>query len=384
MASTLRARPSRTEYHAVPFQDLGRIHAALRADILADIARLIDSGTFVNGPQVLEFEQAFAASTGAAHCVGVASGLDALRLALLAAGIQPGDEVVVPAHTFVATFEAVVQAGGTPAVVDVGEADYNVDLDAVEAMTSSRTRFLVPVHLYGQMADMARAGRVAARHGLQLVEDACQAHGAARDGYRAGTAGVAAAFSFYPSKNLGALGDAGAVVTDDMDLAARVRALRQHGALTAYDHAVSGYTARLDSVQAVVLLRKLALLEEWNRERAAVARFYLRHLDGVGDLRLPSVPAGSEPVWHLFVVQTGRAERLVRSLAERGIGTGRHYPEPPHLSRAFSFLGHRRGSFPVAEALAREGVSLPVFPGMTEQEATAVVAGVRDFFRHGD
>jgi dTDP-4-amino-4,6-dideoxygalactose transaminase len=363
--------------------DLGRVHAELREQMLEDIAELLDSSTFINGPQVLAFEQAFAAFAGARRCVGVASGLDALRLALIAAELEPGDEVIVPAQTFVATFEAVVQAGGTPIVVDVSEADYNMDLAAADAATTSRTRVLLPVHLYGQMADMERARSVARRHELTLVEDACQAHGAVRDGHRAGTAGVAGAFSFYPSKNLGAIGDAGVVITDDETLATRVGALRQHGALAAYDHVASGYTARLDSVQAVALLRKLPFLERWNEQRAAAARFYAKQLGDVGDLRLPPVPVGSAPAWHLYVVRTAEAERLASFLAERGVETARHYPEPPHLTRAFSFLGYRRSSFPVAEAIAREGLSLPLFPGISEAEEAAVVDGIRDFFDHG-
>jgi dTDP-4-amino-4,6-dideoxygalactose transaminase len=363
--------------------DLGRVHAELREQMLEDIAELIDSSAFINGPQVLAFERAFAAFAGARRGVGVASGLDALRLVLIAAELEPGDEVIVPAHTFVATFEAVVQAGGRPIVVDVSEVDYNMDFAAAEAATTPRTRFLLPVHLYGQMADMERARGVARRYDLTLVEDACQAHGAVRDGHQAGTVGIAGAFSFYPGKNLGAIGDAGIVITDDEGLAARVGALRQHGALAAYDHVASGYTARLDSVQAVVLLRKLPLLERWNEQRAAAARFYTEQLRNVGDLRLPPVPVGSAPAWHLYVIRTAEADHLRSFLAGRGVETGRHYPEPPHLTRAFSFLGYLRRSFPVAEAIARESLSLPLFPGMSEAEETAVVDGIRDFFDHG-
>lgn len=368
---------------SVPFLDLSCVDGSLKAQILADISILIDSTAFTNGPPVGAFERAFAEYCGTRHCVGVASGLDGLRLSLLAAGIGAGDEVVVPASTFVATLEAVSQAGATPVVVDVSELDYNISPDAVAAVVTSRTRALLPVHLYGQMADMAALERIAGQHDLSIVEDACQAHGAERDGRRAGVAGLAAAFSFYPGKNLGAMGDAGAVVTDDEELAARLRALREHGQRTKYVHELEGYTARLDTIQALVLLRKLPLLGAWNEERREAARFYARALQGVGDLRLPPVPEGSNPVWHLYVVRTADPERLARFLAARGVRTGRHYPEPVHLSGAYSRLGHRRGAFPVAEALAEEALSLPIYPGITEEQLLTVAEAVAEFFRDG-
>jgi len=367
----------------VPFLDLGRIHEGLRAEILADIERLIDTNAFTNGPQVAEFEAAFAAWCGTPECVGVASGLDALRLALVAAGIEPGDEVIVPANTFVATFEAVTQAGGTPVPVDVRASDYNLDPAAVEAALTERTRFLLPVHLYGQMADMRALAEIAERRGLGVLEDACQAHGATRDGLRAGSAGFAGAFSFYPGKNLGAMGDAGALVTGDPELAEIVRALREHGQRTKYRHELEGYTARLDTIQALVLLRKLPHLARWNDERRTVAAAYAEVLQRVGDLRLPPVPVGSEPVWHLYAVRTADPAGLAEALRERGIGTGRHYPEPAHLSAAYTRLGHGRGSFPVTEALAAELLSLPIFPGMRPEEVEAVAAAVSRYFADG-
>jgi dTDP-4-amino-4,6-dideoxygalactose transaminase len=370
------ARPS----PAVPFLDLTPSHAPVRDAVLADVAELIDRSAFVNGPAVDAFERDFARWCGARRCVGTASGLDALRLALIAAGIQAGDEVLVPANTFIATFEAVRQAGGVPVPVDAGERDLNLDVAAAEAAVGPRTRFVMPVHLYGQMADMAAVRRLAARHGLGVVEDACQAHGASRDGLRPGTAALAAAFSFYPGKNLGAMGDAGALVTADDRLADTVRALREHGQRVKHVHEREGWTSRLDAVQAVVLGRKLPLLHGWNAERRAVAAAYAAELDGVGDLVHPPVPAGSEPVWHLYVVRTARPEALAAALAAQGVATGRHYPEPPHLSAAFAWLGHRRGDFPVTEALARQVLSLPVFPGMTPAQVGAVCEAVRAAF----
>jgi dTDP-3-amino-3,4,6-trideoxy-alpha-D-glucose transaminase len=364
----------------VPFLDLGVMHAPIKDELLADFGELIDANAFINGPQVRAFEEAFAGYTGASRCVGLSSGLDALRLALLAAGIERGDEVVVPADTFAATFEAVTQAGGVPLPVDATDDDYCLDPDAVRAAVTDRTRFVMPVHLYGQLSDMAALATAAEATGLTIIEDACQAHGAVRDGIRSGERARAAAFSFYPGKNLGAMGDAGALVTDDDDLADRIVALREHGQRAKYKHDFDGYTARLDTMQAIVLLRKLPFLDEWNDQRRAVAREYTERLANVGDLVLPNVPEGSEPVWHLYVVQTDAPQRLADFLAERAIGTGRHYPEPPHLSRAFAGLGYRAGQFPVSERLADRCLSLPIFPGMTSEQIDAVVEGVGAFF----
>ena len=364
----------------VPFFDLGPSSAAFRDALLEDIAGLLDSGAFTNGPAVREFEEAFARYVGARSCVGLASGLDALRLGLLAAGVGRGDEVVVPAATFVATLEAVTQAGAVPVVADVSEDDYCLDPAASAAAVGSKTRALLPVHLYGQAADLLPLRGVAAAARLLLIEDACQAHGAVRDGMRAGSAGTFAAFSFYPAKNLGAAGDAGALVTNDELVAATVRALREHGQTAKYVHAREGWTARLDSIQALVLLHKLPLLDRWNEERRQAAYYYAEALAGVGDLVLPRVARGSSPVWHLYVVRTADPETLATSLREHGIRTGRHYPEPVHLTAAYGHLGYRPGEFPVAEALARECLSLPIFPGITEAQLEAVAAGVRVFF----
>jgi dTDP-3-amino-3,4,6-trideoxy-alpha-D-glucose transaminase len=364
----------------VPFVDLARADVPLRERLLAAVAATLDSFAYTNGPAVEDFEHAFAGYCGTRHCVGLASGLDALRLGLLAAGIRNGDEVLVPAATFVATLEAVTQAGGRPVLVDVRPDDYGIDPAAAEGSVTSANRVLLPVHLYGQMADMARLAAVAERHGIEILEDACQAHGARRDGSLAGTVGKAAAFSFYPAKNLGALGDAGALVTDDGALTARVRALREHGQTAKYTHEFEGYTARLDTIQAAVLLIKLPLLDELNAQRRAAAAFYGDALAGVGDLRLPEEVEGSEHVWHLYVIRTTDPAKLAEFLAERGIATGRHYPQPPHLAPAYEKLGYSKGSFPVAEALSRECLSLPLFPGITESELESVVESVAAFF----
>ena len=367
----------------VPFVDLTSATESVRHEVAAGFDGVLARNAFVNGPEVADFEREFAEWCGAAHCVGVASGLDALRLALLAADVGPGDEVVVPALTFIATFEAVTQVGAVPVVVDVQESDYNINSTAVADVLSERTACLLPVHLYGQMADMRALRDLGGRHEVPILEDACQAHGAERDGLRAGSAGEMAAFSFYPSKNLGAMGDAGAFVTDDEHLAARVRMLREHGQTATYRSEVPGYTARLDTVQALVLSCKLRHVAGWNAQRSAAAAVYSAALEGIGDLRLPAVDPGSKHVWHLYVVRTEDPVRLSTYLRDKGIASGRHYPEPPHLSPAYAALGFTEGAFPVAEAVAREGLSLPLFPGISEVQLAHVCEAIKMYFAHG-
>jgi dTDP-4-amino-4,6-dideoxygalactose transaminase len=367
----------------VPFLDLSPSHAPIKGLMLSAIEAIIDDGRFVNGPDVSAFEKAFARYCGTATCVGVGSGLEATLIALLAAGLEPGSEVLVPANTFVATFEAVTQAGGMPVPVDVTEKDLNIDPDAAEAAITPRTQVLLPVHLYGQLADMRTLRAIALRGGLKVVEDACQAHGAERDGLRAGGTGDAGAFSFYPGKNLGAMGDAGALVTNAEELAAVARALREHGQYAKYQHTHKGFTARLDTIQAAVLLRKLEYLDEWNQSRRAAAQIYTEGLAGVGDVRTPPVPRGSSPVWHLYTIRTERRDALAAHLQTVGIGTGMHYPCPAHLSEAYADLGFKRGAFPVAEALADELLSLPMFPAISRDQIERVTAAIRTFFADG-
>jgi dTDP-4-amino-4,6-dideoxygalactose transaminase len=365
---------------AVPFNDLAALHAPFKEDALAAFDELIDRSEFGVGAAVAEFEAAFAQFCGAAECVGLSNGLDAVRLLLQTAGVGPGDEVIVPAMTFIATFAAVSQLGAVPVPVDVTWDDYGLDSSALEAAVGSRTRGVVPVHLYGQLADMAAIGAVAMRLGLPIVEDACQAHGASRAGRVPAQGTIGAAFSFYPGKNLGAMGDAGAVVTSDAEVAEQVRLLRVHGERTRYRHERIGWTARLDAFQAAVLTLKLRHLAEWNAERRTIAALYSELLDGVGDLALPPVAPESEPVWHLHVVRTADPAALADHLQARGVGTGRHYPEPPHLTEAYAHLGHPAGSFPVAEELARTCLSLPIFPGMTQAQVEYVTGGIMEYF----
>ena len=366
----------------VPFVDLSSSHALIRDDVLAGVEALLESGAFTNGPQVAAFEQAFAAACGVHEAVGVASGHDALRLGLLALGLEVGDEVVIPAQTFVSTAEAVVQAGGTPVLADVDATTSCLDPDAFEAALTTRTRFVIPVDLFGQLADYGRLQQVADRHDIVVLEDAAQSHGARRDETSAGAFGDAAAFSFYPGKNLGAMGDAGALVTDDPDVADRTRALREHGQREKYRHEIVGCTARLDTVQALFLSLKLPHLAAWNEERRRVARRYHELLDGTGDLELPA-DGGDAHVWHLYVVRTGQPEELAAHLRALGVSVGRHYPLPVHLNPAFASLGHAEGSFPVAERWARECLSLPIFPGITEEQVDAVADGVTSWFAGG-
>jgi dTDP-4-amino-4,6-dideoxygalactose transaminase len=365
----------------VPFVDLGPSHETVRSAILRDVDELLETGAFTNGPAVARFEEAFAGYCGTDFCVGVASGLDALRLGLQSLSIQPGLEVIVPAHTFIATWEAVSQVGATPIPVDATETDWNLDPDAVAASISARTGAVMPVHLYGQMADMA-ALTTCVGH-VPILEDAAQAHGATRDGRRAGAVGTLAGFSFYPGKNLGAIGDAGAIVTDAPDLALQIKALREHGQARKYHHEEIGWTSRLDTIQALALLHKLELLDAWNDQRRVIAAAYSASLVDVGDLVLPPVPDGSDPVWHLYVVRTADPDDLSRWLSSHGIASGRHYPQPPHLSEAYRFLGHSKGAFPVAEAIANSAISLPIFPGMTLAQVEQVVDATKRYFDRG-
>ena len=381
-ATAFQPIPDADDAH-IPLVDLEHVTRPVRDAILEDLARVMDDGTFVNGPAVSVFEDSFAAACGRSACVGVSSGLDALRLILAALEIGPGDEVIVPAMTFVATFEAVAQAGAKPVPVDVRDDDCCLDPEAFASALTPSTRACMPVHLYGQLADMRAIADIATHHGIGVVEDACQAHGATRDGRRASDCGIASAFSFYPSKNLGAMGDAGAVVTDDERLAVRVRALRQHGETSRYRSEYQGYTARLDSFQAVVLSHKLRLLDTWTEERRRLVGAYTQLLEGVGDLRLPATAPRSEPAWHLYTVRTADPGHLAAFLGERGIGTGHHYPEPPHLSTAFASLGYRAEAFPVAESIARETISLPLYPGLSDAQVARVASTIKAYFDRG-
>ena len=361
----------------IPFLDVAAAYAELQEELDDAVRDVMASGRFILGPEVTAFEEDFAAYCEARHAIGVASGLDALRLILLAHGVGDGDEVVVPSNTFIATWLAVTQAGATPVPVEPDPATHNVTAEAIEAALTGATRAIMPVHLYGQPADMDAIAALGRERGIPVIEDAAQAQGARYRGRRAGGLADAAGFSFYPGKNLGALGDAGAITTDDDALAERVRMLGNYGSKVKYHHDLPGLNSRLDSVHAAALRVKLRHLDEWNERRRAVAARYLEQLDGVDGLTLPAVPDGVEPVWHLFVVRHPRRNALQERLREAGVDTIIHYPIPPHLTGAYSaeFEGRR---LPVAERLADEVLSLPMGPHLPLDDADRVAKAVRE------
>ena len=362
----------------VPFLDVEESYRELQGDIDAAQQRVLASGRFVLGDELESFEVEFAAFCQAKHCVGVANGLDALRLSLGAVGIGPGDEVIVPSHTFIATWLAVCHAGATPVAVEPDRATYNIDAGRIEAAVTSRTKAIVPVHLYGQPADMDAINEVAKHHNLFVIEDNAQAHGAKYKGRRTGSLGDLAATSFYPGKNLGAFGDAGAVTTNSEELADKLRLLRNYGSRAKYHHDVAGFNSRLDELQAAVLRTKLRRLDEWNARRSRIAQRYLQQLRCDG-LVLPYVANDVEPVWHLFVVRHERRDALRDHLQKRGVSTLIHYPIPPHLSGAFAGRGFRRESFPIAEEVASSCLSLPIGPHMSDAQVAAVTTTVKEF-----
>ena len=360
----------------VPFADLAATTREVRAEVDAAIHEVLDSGRFVGGPAVERFEQEWAEYCGTTHSVGVANGTDALQLALRALGVGPGDEVVLPTNSFVATAEAVVLAGATPRFADVSPDTLLLTAATLEAALTPRTRAVIVVHLYGQVADMDAIAAVAAAAGIAVVEDAAQAHGAYWGGRRAGSLGHIGCFSFYPGKNLGAFGDAGAVVTDDADLAAAIRCMRDHGrrAGSHYDHELLGTNSRLDAVQAVVLSAKLPRLDAWTASRRAAAGQYRSRLAG-GPVRLVDVVDPAAHVYHLMVARVRSRNRVRRGLAESGIETGLHYPTPCHLLGPYRRYG--REPLPVAERTAAEIVSLPMFPHLTETQVARVCDGLQ-------
>lgn len=369
--------------HAIPLVDLRTQYDSIRDEVEEAMRRVLESSAFILGPDVAAFEEEFAAYCGAPHCVGVSSGTAALELALRALGVGPGHEVITTTHTFIATAEAISAVGARPVFVDIDSRTYNIDPDACAAAVTPATRALLPVHLYGQPADMVRLQRVAADHGLALVEDAAQAHGAAWQGQPVGARGDAACYSFYPGKNLGAYGDAGAVTCADPALDEQVRLLRNHGRRSKYLHEQIGFGERLDTLQAAVLRVKLRRLAEWTAARRRLAARYSALLAGSG-LALPAVTAGAEPVWHLYVVRTPRRDALLSHLKAQGIGAGVHYPVPLHLQPAYAGLGYRRGALPISEEVAATCLSLPLYPEMSDSQQDRVVGAVLEFMQQAE
>ena len=365
----------------VPFVDLQAQYRSIKAEVDAAVQRVLDTSAFILGREVEAFERAFAEYVGARECVGVANGTAAIQLALQAYGVGAGDEVVVPANTFFATAEAVSTAGARPVFVDCDPLTYNIDATKIEAVVTERTRAVIPVHLYGQPADLDAVFEVAARHDLRVIEDAAQAHGALYKGRRVGALGRAGCFSFYPGKNLGAYGEGGAVVTNDAEVARRIRMLRDHGSEQKYRHELVGYNMRLEGIQGAVLNVKLKYLDEWNALRRRHAARYRELLAPLtSSFKLPAEAEYAEHVYHLFVVQTEERERLQRYLSAAGVQTGIHYPVPVHLQPAYAALGHMEGDFPEAESQARRVISLPMFAELTEQHLKYVADALSDFY----
>ena len=368
----------------VPFVDLAALVRPSKAEYLAALERVLDSGGFVGGPAVAEFEAAFARYCGASEAVAVGTGTDALVLALRALGVGPGDEVITAANSFFATAEAISHAGATPVFADVDDGTLLLDPADAARRVTQRTRCVIPVHLFGQIADMAPIRALAAANRLHVLEDSAQAHGATRTGpggelWRAGSIVEIAAFSFYPTKNLGALGEGGAITTRDPELAERVKRLRDHGQAGRHDHVDIGYNARLDALQCACLSISLARLDAGNAARRCLAAHYRAQLAGVPGVQLVDEPAGSSPVYHLMVVRVAAARRdaIREALGKAGIATAIHYPRPIHLQRAYAHLGQGPGSCPIAERAAAEMISLPMYPDLTAAQVDRVVAALR-------
>jgi dTDP-4-amino-4,6-dideoxygalactose transaminase len=370
----------------ISFLELKPTYLELKDEFDAAYQRVMDSGRYLYGQELEGFENEFATYCGVKHCIAVGNGLDAIHLILRGYDIGPGDEVIVPSHTFIATWLGVTFAAATPVPVEVNPQTYNLDPNLIEAAITSRTKAILPVHLYGQTADMDPILEIARRHKLKVVEDAAQAHGARYKGRCAGSLGDAAAFSFYPGKNLGAFSDAGAVTTNDRQLADRLGRLRNYGSKVKYQHDEIGLNSRLDELQAAFLRVKLSHLDEWNKRRAKIANFYLSALKSeIGnrksEITLPSFPEWASPVWHLFVVCSPQRDILQKELAAAGVGTLIHYPVPPHLSGAYAGLNLKRGAFPIAEKIASTILSLPMGPHLTTEQAEFVVTAIKSSLR---
>ncbi|GFE58641.1 DegT/DnrJ/EryC1/StrS aminotransferase family protein [Geobacter sp. AOG1] len=361
----------------VPFLDLTSPYLELKDELDAAYQRVMESGWYILGKEVDAFESEFAAYCETKYCIGVGNGLEALHLIVRAYGIGPGDEVIVPSNTYIATWLAVTHAGATPVPVEPVESTYNIDPSLIEQAITPRTKAILVVHLYGQTADMDPINALARKHGLKVIEDCAQAHGARYKGRRAGGLGDAAGFSFYPGKNLGALGDGGAVTTNDPELAERIRVLRNYGSQIKYHNEVVGYNSRLDELQAALLRVKLSRLDEWNDRRRQVAAQYMRELAGQQHLTLPNVPEWAEPVWHLFVVRHAQRDALQKALNEAGIGTMIHYPIPPHLQPAYADHNLNEGNFPISELMAKEVLSLPMGPHLGGEDIPTVIGCVK-------
>ena len=367
----------------ISFLDPGQIYRELREELDDAYHRVMNSGVYILGEAVSSFEDNYAKYCQANHCVGVASGLDALLLALRALEIGPGDEVIVPAHTFIATWLAVSQTGASPVPIEVDERTFNMRANLIEAAITQRTKAVIPVHLYRQPDDLDEILEIARRHKLYVIEDAAQAHGAKYKGQRIGAHGDAATWSFYPGKNLGAFGDAGAITTNNANLADRLRVLRNYGSREKYHHETQGFNSRLDPLQAALLDVKLRHLDNWNAHREGIAQAYVDGLKA-HEITLPYVPEWASPVWHLFVIQTPNRDSLQKHLTKAGIGNLIHYPVPPHLQKAYENAGYKKGDFPVSETIANQVLSLPIGSHLSSTDCEEIIGSIARFSKKND
>lgn len=364
----------------IPFADFSLMHSELQSEINDAISRVVSSNCFIGGEEVDSFENAFAAFIGVKYCVGCGNGLDALQLILRAMNIQQGDEVIVPAHTFIATALAVTYAGGTPVYVDVDLDTYCLDPERLEQAITTRTKAIILVHIYGQIGRFDQIKAIAEKYKLPIIEDSAQAHGASFQGRKAGSLGIASGFSFYPGKNLGAFGDGGAVTTNDDELAKKVRTLANYGSLVKYQHILKGVNSRLDPIQAAVLKAKLSKLDVWNARRREIAQAYLDGLSDITDITVPCQNPNAEHVWHIFPILVNKRDKVASKLSQNGIQTLIHYPVPMHLHKAYSELGYRIGDFPNAERIASQEISLPMFYGMTDEQVFYTIQTLKNIF----
>lgn len=364
----------------VPFLELKPAYLEMKEELDAAYFRVMESGWYIMGKELEAFEEEFARYCGVKHCIGVGNGLEALHLILLGMGIGEGDEVIVPANTYIATWLAVSMAGAIPVPVEPDPLTYNLDPNRIEDAITPRTRAILPVHLYGQSADMDAICAIAEKHNLRIIEDAAQAQGTRYKGRITGTLSDAAGFSFYPGKNLGAFGDAGCVVSNDDRVADQVRILRNYGSRVKYYNEVKGENSRLDPLQAAFLRVRLKTLDEWNERRKKIARYYLEALAGLPDLILPYQPEWSDAIWHIFIVRTKERDRLQQYLHSQGVGTLIHYPVPPHLSNAYAEMNLSKGAFPITETLAETMLSIPMGPHLSSEDAAYAADTIRKFF----